>query len=103
MESSRPRRKGRRLLPGYLAVTLGIGFGAGLLGKLSGIPAGTMIFAMAAVSVYNVITGKGYLPMWLKKAAQMCSGALIGVQVCREDLQGLSSVLLLEAGSSTTL
>ena len=94
-QTSSARELTGRQRRGYLAVTLGIGFGAGLLGKLSGIPAGTMIFAMAAVGVYNVITGKGYLPMWLKKAAQMCSGALIGVQVCREDLQGLSSVLLL--------
>ncbi|MDD2955313.1 MAG: AbrB family transcriptional regulator [Oscillospiraceae bacterium] len=79
----------------YLAITLAIGFASGILGKLSGIPAGTMIFSMAAVGVFNVLTGKGYLPMWLKKAAQMCSGALIGVQVCRDDLNGLGSILLL--------
>lgn len=66
-QTSSARELTGRQRRGYLAVTLGIGFGAGLLGKLSGIPAGTMIFAMAAV----------------------------GVQVCREDLQGLSSVLLL--------
>lgn len=54
---------------------------AGTLGKLSGLPAGTLVFAMVAVAGYNIKTENAFLPRELKIVAQCLAGINIGASI----------------------
>ena len=69
-----------------LPLTLAAAFLCGIGGKLSGIPAGTLVFSMFGVIALKLLTGKAYLPMWCKRLAQVLSGAYIGCGISRRDL-----------------
>lgn len=75
-------RRGRR----QTAVTLAITALAGALGKLSGFPAGAMVFSMLAVAAYNIRTAEACLPKPMKLAAQWLAGISIGVTITMGDI-----------------
>lgn len=75
-------------------VTLAAAFLCGIVGRLSGIPAGTLVFSMFGVIALKLLTGKAYLPMWAKRLAQVLSGAYIGCGISRRDLLELRYLLL---------
>ena len=62
-------------------ITFALAEGFGILGKISGIPAGAMSFAVFAVAMQNIRTGQAYLPKQLKLIAQCMTGIIVGVQV----------------------
>jgi membrane AbrB-like protein len=66
----------------------------GLLGKLSGLPAGTLIFTMVSISVLNIITDKGYMPIPIKRAAQLIAGTLIGSNVSMSAVIELKALII---------
>lgn len=70
----------------HMAVTLAITAAAGALGKLSGFPAGAMVFSMFAVAAYNIQSGEAYLPKRMKIAAQCLAGVNIGVTITLGDI-----------------
>ena len=61
--------------------TILVAFCSGLLGYLSGIPAGTIIFSVIGVSFTKIKYGIGFIPFRCKQAAQMLSGAFIGSKI----------------------
>lgn len=75
-------------------VTLAAAFLCGIAGRLSGIPAGTLVFSMFGVIALKLLAGKAYLPMWAKRLAQVLSGAYIGCGISRRDLLELRYLLL---------
>lgn len=74
--------------------TLLIGIGAGLLGRLSGIPAGTMSFSLIAVAVANITGFAKPMPIWLRRLAQVFSGCCIGVSVAPKELAQLGTMIV---------
>lgn len=68
---------------GWLSVllTLGIASAFGLLGKASGIPAGTMAFATLGSILFKLIYPRASLPRGIRKAAQCLSGAYVGAGI----------------------
>ena len=85
-------RESRRV-PAFL-MTLAAAFCFGSLGKLSGIPAGTLVFAMFGVIALKLLTGCAYLPIYAKRLAQVLSGAYIGCGISGTDLLELNHLIL---------
>lgn len=75
-------------------LTLAIGICAGVVGKLLRIPAGALCFSMIACTLYNMKTGRGYLPMPVRRVAQCCNGAIIGMRFLAKDLLVIRGMLL---------
>lgn len=69
-----------------LLLTLVIATVFGIIGRVSGIPSGTLVFSMISVIVFNLLTGKGTLPVYFKRFAQVLSGIYIGSSVVYGDL-----------------
>lgn len=78
-----PSGRAKKTLP-ELAVTLGIAFIFGKLGKAVGVPAGAITCSMLACAIYNVISNRAYMPLRLRQFIQIFAGALIGCSVGRE-------------------
>lgn len=74
--------------------TLATAFICGATGKLSGVPAGTLVFSMFGVILLKFLSGNSYLPMWAKRLAQVLSGACIGCGISKSDLLELRFLLL---------
>lgn len=77
-----------------LITTILIAAVGGLSVKALRIPAGAMIGAMAAVAIFNILTGEAFLPTEVKTAVQIIAGAFIGVGIHKEDVIALKKVLL---------
>lgn len=81
--------------PRNIAVTALEAVGAGLLGKLAGVPAGAMVFAVFAVAARNLRTqGRAYLPKWLRLGAQCVSGMCVGAVISVQDVANMRLLLL---------
>lgn len=76
------------------AVTVAAALLCGVLGGRLGVPAGTLIFSMFGVIGLKIIAGRSYLPLWLKRLAQVLSGAYIGCGITRADLLELRYLIL---------
>ncbi|MGI6169950.1 MAG: AbrB family transcriptional regulator [Christensenellales bacterium] len=70
--------------PKVVVITLVIAVAGGLIGRASGIPAGTMLFALVAVLCLKLWTPFAGMPLWLRRTTQVLSGAYIGCSVTRE-------------------
>jgi membrane AbrB-like protein len=53
-----------------------------------------MTFAMVAAGALNVIFGRGYLPLTLRKLTQVFAGVLIGERMTYADVISLKSVMI---------
>ncbi|MBV1757645.1 MAG: AbrB family transcriptional regulator [Dethiosulfatibacter sp.] len=69
-----------------IVLTLAIGILSGILGKLSNLPAGILCFSICGVAVFNIFTNQGYLPLSLRRFAQILSGTLIGLRFSHQEL-----------------
>lgn len=78
---------------GTVALTLAVATGCGLLGRLSGMPAGTMLFSLLGVLVLKVAFNRAWLPLYIRRGAQVLSGCYIGNSITRGDLLGFKSIL----------
>ncbi len=77
------------------AVTLGLATVFGLLGRISGVPAGTLVFSMVGITIVRVVFGyDARLPMPAKRCAQVLSGAYIGCAITKEALLGIHGMLI---------
>lgn len=74
-------------------LTLIIAFAAGAVGVWLAVPAGALTFAMLFTAVFNVFTGRGYLPDGIRYLTQVLAGILIGVRMTWADLVSLRLVL----------
>jgi len=84
------------------AVTIIVSLLVGILGKLSGFPAGNLLFPILAITAINLIKEYAYMSTNFRRFAQMLSGALIGIQFSVKDLfliwDAIIPVMLLVAG-----
>lgn len=85
------------MIPTLLAATAG-----GLLGKISGVPVGALLFSLIAVLLLKLKFDKAFLPVWMKRTAQVLSGCYVGCSVTLQDVLELKNlvvpVLILLAG-----
>ncbi|WP_312650862.1 AbrB family transcriptional regulator [Proteiniclasticum sp.] len=75
-----------------LAVAAAVVFG--YIGKLSGVAAGTLLFAMAGIVILKIIGFEVTFPIWFKRMAQLFSGAYIGSHFGYQDVLELKYLLL---------
>lgn len=75
-----------------LAKTVAVAFVSGLLGYLSGIPAGTITFSVIGVSFTKIKYNVGYIPMNVKRGAQMLSGSFIGAKITMDTIKLIGSM-----------
>ena len=79
---------------GEVIFTLVVAFVAGIIGRLSGVPAGAMLFSLIAVTIMKITTNKGYIPVILKQSAQVLAGSFIGGSITMEVVVGLKFVVV---------
>lgn len=75
-------------------ITIAIGVVGAYFGRKFKLPAGSLVGAMALVIVYNLITEAGFYPKNLRVAVQICSGALVGSRITREDVIALKRIIV---------
>ena len=93
VQPSQKSRSGSKSIP--LAVcTVVVATVGGALGRAAGIPAGILVGSMLIVIAMNLSYGKAYLPMPLKRLAQILSGAYIGCTLDRESILRLRYLIL---------
>lgn len=78
----------------WLLATLAVGGVGGWIGRKLKLPAGTMVGALAAVILLNLLTGKAYFPAQARVVVQILGGALIGTRLHKKDVPELRRVLL---------
>lgn len=78
-----PRREKTKQRQDILPVvyTLLVAAACGLLGKRSGLPAGTMSFAAVGAIVFKLLYEKAAVPRAVRKTAQCLSGAYVGAGI----------------------
>ena len=77
-----------------VAVTFVFCLSLGVLGKLSDIPAGTMIFAMVGTAVLNLSLGCCRMPLPTKRAAQLLAGSLVGSTISASTFSNLAGAIV---------
>ena len=80
--------------PANITLTCAVAAVCGILGKLSGIPVGTLMFAMVGTATLNLTCGRAVIPMWLKRTAQVLSGTYIGCSIGLQELLDLRFMIL---------
>ncbi|GLC29889.1 AbrB family transcriptional regulator [Clostridium omnivorum] len=76
-----------------LAITSIIGLIGGLIALRFKVPAGAMVGSMLIVAIFNVITGKAYMPQDVKVITQMAAGAFIGAGIRYKDVMDLRKMI----------
>jgi membrane AbrB-like protein len=74
---------------GKLWFSLILAFLGGTLGRMIGVPAGTLIFAMLTIIILKMVSYEVIFPIWFKRMAQLFSGAYIGSRFGYQDLMEL--------------
>lgn len=69
-----------------ILLTLTLAALCGILGKLSGMPAGTLTFSLIGVLVFKFVCNRAAIPRWIKSVAQVLAGAYIGSSMTRSDI-----------------
>lgn len=73
--------------------TLAVAAVGAVIGKLSTVPAGTLLFTIIVTGAVTISTEKTYIPRWLKRAAQILSGAVIGLRCDVHDFISIKNIL----------
>ena len=61
--------------------------------KLSGVPAGALLFSLVAIGALNIFTDACSMPMTIKRTAQVLAGSLVGSTVTPETIAHLGSIV----------
>ena len=77
-----------------LWVSLILAFLGGTLGRMIGVPAGTLIFAMLTIIILKIVSYEVSFPIWFKRMAQLFSGAYIGSRFGYQDFMELKYLLI---------
>ena len=75
-------------------ITVCVAIIGGFLGNVSGLPAGTLSFAMIFTILFNFNTSKAVLERDYKKYAQLLSGALIGRTMTMDMILNIPNLIL---------
>lgn len=92
-EPAEPRKAPRKTIP-LATATVAVAAVGGGLGRAAGIPAGILVGSMVLVIGMNLLYGRAYLPMPLKRAAQVLSGAYIGCTLTPESIYRLRTLVV---------
>lgn len=76
----------------YVLITILIGGFGGAVGYLLKIPAGSLSLSMIFTAIYSCISSKAQLPVSLRRAAQLLSGALIGTSITITSMMGIPAM-----------
>lgn len=77
-----------------LFIAVAVAFISGYVGRLAGIAAGTLLFAMISIVIIKIIGFQVTFPIWFKRTAQLFSGAYIGSHFGYQDVMELKFLLL---------
>lgn len=80
--------------PLYLLLTLLIASTFGILGKISGIPSAILVFSMISIIILKLTTGKASMPLFMRRMAQVLSGAYIGTSIGLEEVLEMRHLVL---------
>lgn len=64
-----------------ILLTVAVAAGAGLLGYFLKVQAGALLFSLFGVVTLKLTFGRAFLPLWVKRLAQVLSGAFIGSSI----------------------
>jgi membrane AbrB-like protein len=78
---------------GFLAAAAAAMVG-GLIGEISNIPAGALLFSLVATIVAKQLFPACMLPGWIKRLAQILAGAYIGTGITPKDIPKMKELLL---------
>ncbi|MDR1586929.1 MAG: AbrB family transcriptional regulator [Treponema sp.] len=92
--NSAKRQKSAVKSPWAFACTMAAALGAGILGDMSGIPAGTLLFAIIAVVVLKLVFDFAWFPQPVKKITLLVSGCYIGSAISMNDVRGFKELAL---------
>lgn len=67
---------------------------AGIIGKMTGIPAGSFVFPIIAVLILKLVFDFAYIPRLAKKCAQVLSGCYLGSIIVLRDVLELRYLLI---------
>lgn len=95
-EEHTPQEKAakQKAAPGSVGITVAVAAACGIVGKLSGIPVGALTFSMIGTAVLKLSTNRAVIPMWLKRIAQILSGAYIGCSIGLQELLDMRHLIL---------
>ncbi len=75
-------------------LTILVATAGGILGSIVGIPAGPLMFSMLFVGLQNVTTHTAYMPIHMKRFAQICAGVLIGESITMDAVVNLKYAMI---------
>ena len=75
-------------------MTAVIGVIGGLIGKATGLPAGTLSFAMISVILVHINSSKLHLELKYKRYVQVLSGTLIGLSISMDTVRSFGKIVL---------
>lgn len=64
-----------------LIMTMLVASICGIFGKWTGIPSATLVFSMTGTIIFKLTTNRVSMPRWMRRLAQMLSGAYIGSSI----------------------
>ena len=74
--------------------TLAVSLAGGFFGKLTRLPAGTLLFSISAVLVLKLKFDFAFIPSWLRRIARWLSGCYIGSVITMDDVQRIKVLLI---------
>lgn len=77
-----------------MILTLIIAIIFGIIGKITTIPAGTMIFSLIGAAGLKIYSNKGYIYPIIKQGAQVIAGAFIGSSITIDVVHSLNSFII---------
>ncbi len=86
---SEPRTKPEAFSAVTGVCTLAVAAVFGYIGRTSGLPGGTFLFAIIAVVILKIRFDFAYLPPWFRRLAQVINGCYIGGTITLESLRQL--------------
>ena len=98
-QKSHPHGKRKECASGYISLkkflpTFLVALCTGVIGKRTGIPAGTLTFSLVSMIVIKLCCDTQAMPMWVRRFAQVVSGCCIGVGITREHISQLRQLIL---------
>ncbi len=91
-KSPKEKKAQARLMP--FLPTFALALCAGLVGRRTGLPAGTLSFALIAVIIQKLTFNTPAMPKWVRQMAQICSGCCIGSGITRAQVLQMRQLML---------
>lgn len=88
-QAGKPQATLREFLP-----TFCVAFVAGILGKISGLPAGILSFALIVAAGMKISGKCSGMPSWLRRLAQVISGCCIGSSITRGQILQMRQLVI---------